>query len=67
MPKDVVFPLGRLAFEGREYPAPHRTEAYLQHYYGDDLSPDHAWDDALGRYVQRRPLPQAELARRAAG
>ncbi len=67
VPQDTVFPLGRLIFEGHEYPAPHRTEAYLKHYYGDDLSPDHTWDADLGRYVQCRPLPQAELARRQAG
>ncbi len=56
IPKEAVFPLQQLVFEGREYPAPNRTEAYLKHYYGEDLAPDHAWDMQLGRYVQRRAV-----------
>ena len=58
--KEAVFPLQQVIFEGREYPAPNRIEAYLKHYYGDDLTPDHAWDERLGRYVRRRkPSPSA--------
>jgi len=51
--RDDLFPLGRITFEGRSYPAPHRTEAYLRRLYGDDLSPDHVFDAADGRWVER--------------
>jgi hypothetical protein len=66
MPRETIFPLGRIGFEGGEYPAPHRTEAYLQHYYGPDLAPDHVWDAERGRYVQVQRASQAALVRSAA-
>jgi len=63
--REDVFPLASASFEGRSYPAPCRTVAYLHAWYGADLSPDHVLDGARGEYVPRpvRRGPGAWLAR----
>ena len=33
-PDHIIFPLGRIQFEGRTCPAPHRVQAYLETVYG---------------------------------
>ena len=41
---DEIFPLGKVTFEGHEFPAPGDTDAYLRRIYGDYMKlpdPDH--------------------------
>ncbi len=49
-----IFPLRQLSFEGRPFPAPNQSEAYLRRLYGDDLSPDHVRDPATGKYIKTK-------------
>jgi len=51
--RDAVYPLQTIEFEGRRFPAPRDPKAYLQAYYGDDLSPDHVWHEPSGSFVPR--------------
>lgn len=39
VPREWVFPLGRLAMEGKAYPSPARPQAYLERMYGDLAPP----------------------------
>jgi len=54
--RDAVYPLQTIEFEGRLFPAPRDPRAYLQAYYGEDLSPDHVWHEASGSFVPRPHL-----------
>jgi len=51
--RDAVYPLTTIVFEGRRFPAPQDPLAYLQTYYGEDLSPDRVWHEGKQSYVPR--------------
>jgi LicD family protein len=59
-----VFPLSQLAFEGRSFPVPRQTEAYLHRLFGSDLSPDRVLDERTGKYIKKRrtSAPQGTVA-----
>ena len=52
--RDQIFPLTeKLQFEGRNYYVPAKTKEYLHQVYGEDLSPDHVWDDIKKQYTKK--------------
>jgi phosphorylcholine metabolism protein LicD len=54
-PKDQIFPIvEKLQFEGKEYFVPAKTKEYLHNVYGEDLSPDHVWDDIKKQYIKKQ-------------
>ena len=60
-PRDWIFPLEECTFEGLDAYRPRQSEKVLHEYYGDDLSPDHYWEN--GRW--RRIVNRAEVRRDA--
>jgi hypothetical protein len=47
---DVVFPLKKALFDGIEVNVPNDVKAFLQRYYGDNLSPSKIYDPITQRY-----------------
>ncbi len=60
--KSVYFPPGTTVFEGRNFPAPHNTDAFLTQIYGDymQLPP-------LEKRVTRHPIAKIDLGRELYG
>jgi phosphorylcholine metabolism protein LicD len=50
--KDWVLPVRRGTFEGLELPIPRQPERILTAQFGEDyLTPDHRWDEGLGKWL----------------
>lgn len=55
-PKDSLFPLREIQFEGLDAKAPHRCDEILETRFGPDFAePDHALRD--GQWIRKQPLP----------
>lgn len=61
MPFENVFPRKVALFESVEVPVPGKTEAYLQVFYGEDLSPVRVWNPETRTYDKIEDHPYWQL------